>query len=86
MVAAKLAVSVFVIVCTTTGAPPPMGTPPTLIWRFEGTEPVYETGWAVDLGRAQHVPVATIIKGSEQGLAFLSRIARQVDKDARATL
>src|SRR3954465_7247325 len=36
-VASTSAVSVFVIDCTATGAPPPIGTPPTLIWRAEGT-------------------------------------------------
>ena len=35
IVAARLAVSVLVIVCTATGAPPPIGTPPTKIWRLE---------------------------------------------------
>jgi len=35
MVACRLAVSVLVMVCTTTGAPPPMGTLPTWIWRVE---------------------------------------------------
>ena len=35
IVAVRLAVSVFVIVWTTTGAPPPIRTPPTLIWRSE---------------------------------------------------
>ena len=35
IVASRLAVSVLVIVCTATGAPPPIGTPPTKIWRFE---------------------------------------------------
>ena len=35
IVAARLAVSVLVIVCTATGAPPPIGTSPTNIWRFE---------------------------------------------------
>ena len=35
-VACRFAVSVLVIVCTATGAPPPMGTPPTWIWRAEG--------------------------------------------------
>ena len=35
MVASTLAVSVLVIVWTTTGAPPPIGTPPTKICRFE---------------------------------------------------
>ena len=35
MVASRFAVSVLVIVCTTTGAPPPIGTPPTNIWRLE---------------------------------------------------
>jgi hypothetical protein len=34
-VAATFAVSVFVMVCTTTGAPPPTRTPPTLICRSE---------------------------------------------------
>jgi hypothetical protein len=29
-----------VIVCTTTGAPPPIGTPPTLIWRLEAIQSV----------------------------------------------
>ena len=35
MVAGRFAVSVFVIVWTTTGAPPPIGTPPTMICRVE---------------------------------------------------
>ncbi len=35
IVAARFAVSVFVIVCTATGAPPPIGTPPTMICRVE---------------------------------------------------
>ena len=36
MVASRLAVSVLVIVCTATdGAPPPIGTPPTKIWRLD---------------------------------------------------
>ena len=37
IVASKSAVSVFVIDWTATGAPPPIGTPPTLIWRLEAT-------------------------------------------------
>src|SRR3954451_19468591 len=36
-VASTSAVSVLVIDWTTTGAPPPMGTPPTLIWRADAT-------------------------------------------------
>ncbi len=36
MVAARSAVSVLVIVWTATGAPPPIGTAPTWIWRLEG--------------------------------------------------
>ena len=35
IVAVRSAVSVLVIVCTATGAPPPIGTPPTNIWRFD---------------------------------------------------
>ena len=35
MVASTFAVSVLVIVCTTTGAPPPIGTSLTQIWRLE---------------------------------------------------
>jgi hypothetical protein len=31
-----------VIVCTTTGAPPPTWTPPTFTERSEATPPVYE--------------------------------------------
>ena len=41
MVAARFAVSVLVIVCTATGAPPPIGTPPTNICRFEATPKGY---------------------------------------------
>jgi hypothetical protein len=37
IVASRLAVSVLHIVCTATGAPPPMGTSRTKIWRFEAT-------------------------------------------------
>src|SRR3954451_1473927 len=36
-VASTSAVSVLVIDWTTTGAPPPMGTPPTFIWRADAT-------------------------------------------------
>ena len=43
IVACRFAVSVLVIVCTATGAPPPMGTPPTWICRSEAiVPPVYE--------------------------------------------
>jgi hypothetical protein len=38
MVAARFAVSVLVIVCTTTGAPPPIWTPPTFTERSEATD------------------------------------------------
>src|SRR6476661_5346377 len=48
MVAWRLAVSVFVIVWTATGAPPPMGTPPTLICRAEAMSPVYESPVVAD--------------------------------------
>src|SRR3954447_24757024 len=50
MVAVRFAVSVLVIVWTATGAPPPMGTPPTNIWRLED---MYLTGYlptTFDLG------------------------------------
>ena len=40
-VASTSLVSVLVIDCTTTGAPPPTGTPPTQIWRFEDTDEGY---------------------------------------------
>jgi hypothetical protein len=46
MVAARLAVSVLVIVCTATGAPPPIGTPPTNICRLEATFTGYLGGSA----------------------------------------
>src|SRR5215217_7210194 len=39
MVAARFAVSVFVIVWTATGAPPPMGTSFTHIWRLDAIRP-----------------------------------------------
>src|SRR5256885_5414032 len=41
MVAGTFAVSVLVIVCTTTGAPPPTGTSLTQIWRLEATPQGY---------------------------------------------
>ena len=41
IVAARLAVSVLVIVCTATGAPPPIGTAPTWIWRSEAMPGLY---------------------------------------------
>src|SRR5579875_503060 len=46
MVALRSAVSVLVIVCTATGAPPPIGTPPTLICRLEAIETSLEAGTA----------------------------------------
>ncbi len=49
IVAARLAVSVLVIVCTATGAPPPIGTPPTNIWRFEAMGQAYRGGPRSDL-------------------------------------
>src|SRR3954451_11425614 len=39
IVASRFAVSVFVIVCTATGAPPPTGTPPTWICRADAMRP-----------------------------------------------
>src|SRR5439155_33329 len=42
------AVSVLVIVCTATGAPPPTRSDPTMIWRLEATAPLY--GAAPDAG------------------------------------
>src|SRR5580700_11084110 len=42
MVAARLAVSVLVIVCTATGAPPPTGTAPTWICRLEAMGGFYD--------------------------------------------
>ena len=39
IVASRFAVSVFVIVWTATGAPPPIGTSPTNIWRLEAIGP-----------------------------------------------
>ncbi len=41
IVASRFAVSVFVIVWTATGAPPPIGTPPTNIWRFDAMRKGY---------------------------------------------
>jgi hypothetical protein len=34
------------IVCTATGAPPPIGTSRTKIWRFEATDTAYPWGFA----------------------------------------
>ena len=48
IVACRLAVSVFVIVCTTTGAPPPMRTPPTSIPGRKPWHPVYESTVVTD--------------------------------------
>src|SRR3954465_5998664 len=47
IVASKSAVSVLVIDCTATGAPPPIGTPPTVIWRLEATSPKGSEGWPI---------------------------------------
>src|ERR1041384_1285958 len=44
IVAARLAVSVLVIVCTATGAPPPIGTPPTNICRLDAISRAYRGG------------------------------------------
>ena len=44
IVASRLAVSVLVIVCTATGAPPPIGTPPTKIWRLEAIADIVTAG------------------------------------------
>src|SRR3954467_12342250 len=51
-VASTSAVSVFVIDWTTTGAPPPMGTPPTFIWRADAT------GVKGTRGTADRIPVS----------------------------
>ena len=51
-VASTSLVSVLVIDCTTTGAPPPTGTPPTHIWRLEGTQPCYRRVAAVPVASA----------------------------------
>src|SRR3954469_23543482 len=56
------AVSVFVIDWTTTGAPPPIGTPPTFIWRAEamagtkGTHPDCRFGSREPRGRPRSGP------------------------------
>src|SRR6185312_15827139 len=47
IVAARFAVSVLVIVWTATGAPPPIGTPPTKICRLEAIREGYPGGFAV---------------------------------------
>src|SRR6478752_10661506 len=54
IVATRLAVSVLVIVCTTTGAPPPIGTPPTKIWRLEATPRAYREGVFDRIEPVQH--------------------------------
>ena len=53
IVGPRFAVSVLVIVWTATGAPPPMGTPPTWICRAEAMPGVYEARrrWAAPAGR-----------------------------------
>ena len=51
IVAARLAVSVLVIVCTATGAPPPIGTPPTNICRLEAMSTGYLGADAAVTGR-----------------------------------
>src|SRR5947207_13322617 len=78
IVASRLAVSVLVIVCTATGAPPPIGTPPTFIWRFEGTEPVYETGYGADPSPVTWQVTQT---ASAQGGPHGSRRPRRLARD-----
>src|SRR5262245_47165075 len=53
MVAVRLAVSVLVIVCTTTGAPPAIGTPPTNIWRLEAIRKGYPGALPGDLSKVE---------------------------------
>ncbi len=69
IVAGRFAVSVFVIVCTATGAPPPMGTPPTWICRSEAmSRSVRGPRWPAASARTSTAP-----RGAAAGAAGLRR-------------
>ena len=78
IVAARFAVSVLVIVWTATGAPPPMGTPPTWICRSEAMASSYEPAVAADAPARCHD-----VYGTARGRPR-ARIARPIAARARA--
>src|ERR687894_1532691 len=82
IVARRLAVSVFVIVCTATGAPPPTGTPPTMICRAEAICPYYgaspprrSPGWT-DPPRAMTAVAQFVFGYGSLAAGFAGRRAR----------
>src|SRR5215212_809715 len=74
MVASKSAVSVLVIDCTATGAPPPIFTPPTLICFLEGMKPGPKPSYAISTGcqpeRVSGLPMPGVGGGGGGGAAF----------------
>src|SRR3954463_15567019 len=84
IVACKLAVSVFVIVCTTTGAPPPMGTPPTLIWRLEAMPSVYAEGPFAPLSRQNGGVTGPDVYASASRQGLRTRLASPLAARARS--
>ena len=78
IVACRLAVSVFVIVCTATGAPPPMGTPPTWICRAEAMRPsVFAASRAPTL---HDVPASQDVYATARG-RLRARVARPARRE-----
>src|SRR5215211_8593775 len=74
-VASTSAVSVLVIDCTATGAPPPIGTPPTVIWRLEATNP--KSSQATPAGRrlsgVQRLDLVRVLLGDRLALELHRR-------------
>ena len=60
----RSAVSVFVIVWTATGAPPPIGTPPTWIWRSEGIVQCRAARCTARMPDRRRVETPTTVPGS----------------------
>src|SRR3954470_6088565 len=78
------AVSVLVIDCTTTGAPPPMGTPPTLIWRLEAMPSVYAEGRFAPLSRQNGGVTGPDVYASASRQGLRTRLASPLAARARS--
>src|ERR1700728_294702 len=84
IVAVTLEVSVFVIVCTATGAPPPIGTPPTMIWRSEATIRFYGAGPARQPWTRMRTRYA-YVEATSRPRTAIARPTRRLDELQRFT-
>ena len=81
IVAVRFAVSVFVMVCTTTGAPPPIRTPPTVTCRWDAI--AYEDrSAAMRSSRCDHAGSLTVPAASPRARARVHATVRSTSSPA----